>query len=283
MTLADITAATDDRALDRFEPERLARLRIVLVGAQHPGNIGAAARAMKVMGLADLVLVAPERYPDPEASARASGADDVLEAARVVDTLDEAIADCVLAIGASARRRSTSWPLVDARTAAHRAVRLAGEHRVALVFGRERSGLDNAELDRCQLHLQVPTNPDYRSLNLAAAVQVVAYELRMAAGDRPEAEPLHEPVHAADMEGLYGHFHDVLIAAGFLDPESPGVLMRRLRRLFNRAAPDRTELNILRGALRAMDPRRRPLRRAPKPHSADDAPAGLDPDAQDPK
>ena len=245
-----------------FDAARLERLRIVLVGAQHPGNIGAAARAMKVMGLHDLVLVAPERYPDPEASARASGADDVLEAARVYDTLDAAIGDCALAIGASARRRSTHWSMVDARTAAMRAIDVAQDQTVALVFGRERSGLENAELDLCQLHLQVPTNPDYRSLNLAAAVQVVAYELRMAAGDAPEAAPAHEPVSTADMEGLFGHWQDVLVASGFLDPEAPGVLMRRVRRLFNRAAPDRTELNILRGALRALDPRRRPLRGA---------------------
>lgn len=249
-----------------FDASRLARLRIVLVGAQHPGNIGAAARAMKVMGLHDLALVAPERYPDPEASARASGADDVLENAGRFDTLEQAIGDCALAIGASARRRSTHWPLVDARTAATRAIELAANQRVALVFGRERSGLANAELDLCQLHLQVPTNPDYRSLNLAAAVQVIAYELRMAAGDRAQAVPAHEPVSTADMEGLFGHWHEVLVASGFLDEQAPGVLMRRLRRLFNRAAPDRTELNILRGALRAVDPRRRRLR------GADDGP-----------
>ena len=178
-------AAPDETEV--FDESRLARLRIVLVGAQHPGNIGAAARAMKVMGLHDLALVAPERYPDPEAQARASGADDVLDAARVYGTLEEAIGDCTLAIGASARRRHMHWPLVDARSAAARAIELARDQNVALVFGRERSGLENAELDLCQLHLQVPTNPAYRSLNLAAAVQVVAYELRMAAGDTPEA------------------------------------------------------------------------------------------------
>jgi len=274
---------SDEQTPEQFDPARLSRLRVVLVGAQHPGNIGAAARAMKVMGLSDLALVTPERYPDPEAVARASGAEDVLERARVCDTLDEAIGDCVLAIGASARRRSTSWPLVDARTAARRAIALAGEHRVALVFGRERSGLENAELDRCQLHLQVPTNPDYRSLNLAAAVQVVAYELRMAAGDALEAQAPQEPVDVANMEGLYQHVHEVLVASGFLDPEAPGVLMRRVRRLLNRARPDRTELNILRGALRALDPRRRPLRGAINAGEADDSGSALDPDAQDPK
>ncbi|MBS64135.1 RNA methyltransferase [Salinisphaera sp.] len=260
-----------------FDESCLARLRIVLVGAQHPGNIGAAARAMKVMGLHDLALVAPERYPDPEALARASGADDVLEAARVYDTLEEAIGDCTLAIGASARRRHMHWPLVDARSAAARAIELAQDQNVALVFGRERSGLENAELDLCQLHLQVPTNPEYRSLNLAAAVQVVAYELRMAAGDAPEAEPAHEPVTTADMEGLFGHWQDVLGASGFLDTENPGHLMRRLRRLFNRAAPDRIEVNILRGALRSLDPRRRPLRGAPGNDNDREDDSALDP------
>lgn len=270
-----------------FDAARLSRLRVVLVGAQHPGNIGAAARAMKVMGLTDLALVAPERYPDPEAISRASGAEDVLEAARVCDTLEQAIGDCVLAIGASARRRSTSWPLVDARTAAGRAIELAGEHRVALVFGRERSGLENAELDLCQLHLQVPTNPDYRSLNLAAAVQVVAYEARMAAGDSPEPAPVHEPVDVASMEGLYGHVESVLSASGFLDPVAPGVLMRRIRRLLNRARPDRVELNILRGAMRSLDPRLPRLRRAPSVDTDTDHDTdpdkGLDTGAQDPK
>jgi len=253
----------------------LSRLRIVLVGAQHPGNIGAAARAMKVMGLSDLALVAPERYPDPEATARASGADDVLLAARVHDTLDGALSDCTLAIGTSARTRRTQWSLIDVREAALRAVEQLGQvdeaedanpRRVAIVFGRERSGLLNEELDRCQLYLQVPTNPDYSSLNLAAAVQVVAYELRVAAGHGIAAQAdAHEPVAAGDMEGLYGHLYDVLVASGFLDPDEPKLLMRRLRRLFNRAMPDRIEMNILRGALRSLDPRRLPNRQSDDP------------------
>lgn len=257
-------AQAEDEDDTTFDAAALARLRIVLVGAQHPGNIGAAARAMKVMGLDDLALVAPERYPHADATARASGADDVLAAARVFDTLGDAIGDCVLAIGASARSRRTHWPLVDARSAAREAVARSVQGPVALVFGRERSGLKNEELDRCQLHLQVPTNPAYRSLNLAAAVQVVCYELRMAAGDAVSAAPEHVPVAHADMEGLFAHWQSVLTAAGFMDPEHPGMLMRRLRRLFHRAAPDRTELNILRGALRALDAHRR--------NDSDDAP-----------
>lgn len=234
----------------------LSLLRVVLVAPQHPGNIGAAARAMKVMGLSDLALVTPQHFPSAEATARASGADDVLRSARVCKTLDEAIGDCALAIGTSARPRHTTWPLLDARAAAGEAIGHArSEQRVALVFGRERSGLTNDELDRCRIHLQVPTNPDYASLNLAAAVQVVSYELRMATGATVAAPQAQEPVTAGDMEGLYDHWAQVLEASGFLDPDEPKLLMRRLRRLFNRAEPDRTELNILRGALRSLDPR----------------------------
>lgn len=239
--------------------EALDRLRVVLVAPQHAGNIGAAARAMKVMGLSDLALVEPRDFASPHAAARASGAEDVLAAARVCPTLDEAVADCTLVMGASARSRRTAWPLLDVRAAASEAVAGAGERQcVALVFGRERSGLSNEELDRCQIHLRVPTNPDYASLNLAAAVQVVCYEMRMATGETVPRQRAREPVTAGDMEGLYGHWAEVLTASGFLDPGEPKRLMRRLRRLFNRAAPDRTELNILRGALRSLDPRRSP-------------------------
>jgi TrmH family RNA methyltransferase len=238
-----------------FAAAALARLRIVLVGPQHPGNIGAAARAMKVMGLSDLALVAPERYPHAQATARAGAASDVLAAARVVDRLDDALADCGFAIATSARVRRACWPVLDARAGAGAALAQSARSPVALVFGRERSGLSNAEADRCQLHLQVPANPEYPSLNLAAAVQVVCYELRMAAGARLPLRPGHEPVALADMEGLFGHWQEVLVAAGFIDP-CQSLLMRRLRRLFFRAAPNRSELNILRGALRALDPRR---------------------------
>lgn len=236
--------------------EALRQLRIVLVAPQHPGNIGAAARAMKVMGLTDLALVTPQEFPSPQAQARASGADDVLAAAGVCASLDEALADCTLAIGTSARTRHTELPLLDVRAAAERAVgRAAAGERVALVFGRERSGLTNDELDHCQLHLRIPTNADYASLNLAAAVQVACYELRAASGDTVATTPTTDVVTARDMEGLFDHWEQVLTASGFHDPDEPKLLMRRLRRLFNRAAPDRTELNILRGALRSLDPR----------------------------
>jgi len=243
--------------------EALERFRIVLVAPQHPGNIGATARAMKVMGLAHLALVTPAHFPSTQADARASGATEILQAAQVCSTLDEAVADCQLVIGTSARSRHLSWPLQDVRSAAAQAAAGARQRQqVALVFGRERSGLSNAELDRCTLHLRIATNPQYASLNLAAAVQVVCHELRSAVAVADAAGAVHataaqEMVTAADMEGLYGHWADVLTASGFLDPAEPKLLMRRLRRLMQRAAPDRTELNMLRGALRSLDPRRR--------------------------
>ncbi|MDT0634362.1 RNA methyltransferase [Spectribacter hydrogenoxidans] len=231
-------------------------VRIVLVAPQHPGNIGAAARAMKAMGLADLALVAPDRFPHAAATARAAGADDVLAGARVVDHLDAALTDCTLVIGTSARSRRLPWPVVDAREAAYRTMSNGGP--TAIVFGRERSGLTNEELDRCHVHLQIPCNPDFASLNLAAAVQLVCYELRMAAapgpGPSPEAPPL---ATAAELEGLYDHLEAVARAGDFLDPDEPRHMMRRFRRLLGRRQLEAAELRLLRGLLRALDPRRR--------------------------
>lgn len=233
-------------------------VRIVLVEPQHPGNIGAAARAMKAMGLSDLALVAPAVFPHADATARAAGADDLLANAAVHETLEAAVADCRLVLGTSARSRRLPWPLLDPRTAAERAVETAAAGPVAIVFGRERSGLTNAELDRCDAHLQIPCNPDFSSLNLAAAVQVASYELRLAAGAAvDEPDEYDPPATAAELEGFYRHLEEVMTAAGFLDPEQPKWLMRRLRRLFARAAPESAEINILRGLLKAVDPRRR--------------------------
>lgn len=235
----------------------LDRMRVVMVETSHPGNIGAAARAMKTMGLADLWLVAPRDYPSAEATARASGADDVLARARVVDTLSEALADCTLVFGASARLRSLRWPQADARESAEQAVAelaAAPQARVALVFGRERTGLSNEELDLCHRLLHIPSNPQYSSLNVAMAVQIVSYELRMAALDgrhRIGEELGEQPVEQAEMERLYAHFEEALIELDFLDPDNPKHLMRRLRRLFNRIRPTRNEVNILRGILSA--------------------------------
>lgn len=228
------------------------RTRFVLVRTSHPGNIGGAARAMKTMGLSRLHLVAPLKFPHAEATARASGADDLLEHARVFATLDEAIADCTLVIGASARQRTLPWPVADAREAA---LRVAGcGEETAIVFGPEQSGLDNRELDRCSLLLQIPTSPIYGSLNLAAAVQIVAYELRMASAQTPPAPAPETPLAtASELEYFYAHLQRVMEASDFLDPENPKHLMRRMRRLFNRAALDRNELNILRGLLAAWE------------------------------
>lgn len=223
-------------------------IRIVLVGTTHPGNIGAAARAMKTMGLERLYLVAPARFPDAEATARASGADDVLASAVVCGDLAAALSGCSLVFGASARRRTLAWPEVDARECARQASAHAGE--VALVFGREHSGLSNPELDHCHALVHIPANPEYSSLNLASAVQLVTYEVRMAAAAPEPAPQAGEALASSeDVERFYAHLEQTLVAIGFLDPANPRQLMRRLRRLFNRARLERTELNILRGIL----------------------------------
>ena len=234
-------------------------IRIVLVNPTHPGNIGAVARAMKNMGLDRLILVAPKEFPSADATARASGADDVLARARVVATLDEALADCALVIGASARARTITRATIDPRACAERVVSEARRHPVALLFGREHSGLSNAELDRCQYQLYIPTNPEFASLNIAAAVQIVAYELRLAAASAALAAVGREPeddvpmATAAEMERFYEHLERVLIGIDFLDADQPRQLMRRLRRLYNRIRLDGNEINILRGMLTAVE------------------------------
>jgi tRNA/rRNA methyltransferase/tRNA (cytidine32/uridine32-2'-O)-methyltransferase len=232
-------------------------LSIVLVGTSHPGNIGAAARAMKVMGLTRLQLVAPLHFPHEEATSRASGAADLLESASVHTTLDDALAGTEYVLGASARQRTIAWPSLPPRAAAEKLVREFRERPVAVVFGRERTGLENAELERCHGLVTIPAAPGYSSLNLAAAVQVIAYELRLAAlGDlAAEVDPGRDgpPATADEMEQLYGHLERVMLGTGFLDPDNPKHLMRRLRRLFHRAQPDQNELNILRGLLASVE------------------------------
>jgi TrmH family RNA methyltransferase len=231
-------------------------VRIVLVGTSHPGNIGAVARAMKNMGLERLVLVRPKQFPSPEAEARAAGADDILEGARVCDTLDDALAGCGFVAGASARLRSLPWPLMSAREAAAKLVAEAALGEVAVVFGSERVGLSNDELARCHALLHIPTAPGFSSLNLAMAVQVVVYEVLVAAGSAPALPADRErplaPVE--DMEHFYAHLERALVARRFLDPDNPKHLMRRIRRLFNRAEPDTNEINILRGIIGALAP-----------------------------
>lgn len=234
--------------------ERLARVRVVLINTTHPGNIGATARAMKVMGLSSLHLVTPKIYPHADATARASGADDVLQRARVHATLEEALEGCGLVLGTSARLRSLPMPLLDARRAANQALAESESHEVAVLFGRERYGLTNEEMQRCHFLVNIPANPDYSSLNIAQAVQIIAYELRVAAMGYAgiAVEPLDwQPVDAVQMERLFEHLEETLLDIRFLNPRQPKKLMARLRRLFNRARPDQNELNILRGILKA--------------------------------
>ena len=230
-------------------------IRIVLVGTTHPGNIGACARAIKNMGLTDLVLVNPRYFPHEEATARASGADDILAGARVVATLGAAIADCVYVAGASARSRAINWPSLEPRECASRLLDESVNGRVAVVFGPEKSGLSNTDLDHCDTLLTIPTNPDFSSLNLAMAVQIITYELCLAGRDaRPDGYEADAPLATSEeLEYFYAHLEQVLKDIRFLDPGNPRTLMRRLRRLFIRARPDKNEVNILRGILTAVD------------------------------
>lgn len=242
----------------------LSRVRVVLVETSHPGNIGSVARAMKTMGLSRLSLVRPLRFPCAEATALAAGADDLLHTAGVHQTLDDAIADCVWVVGASAREhRRIGWPTLAPRECAQQLLhRVNAGVDVALVFGREHSGLRNEELDRCHVLLRIPTAPDFHSLNLAAAVQVIAWAVRERAleGAQSGNEQTNlatgqqeVPASMHDMAGFYAHLERMLVAVGYLDPANPRLLLRRLRRLFNRAAPDRGEINILRGILLAAE------------------------------
>ncbi|MCB4794729.1 tRNA (cytosine(32)/uridine(32)-2'-O)-methyltransferase TrmJ [Pseudomonas sp. NP21570] len=239
----------------------LQNIRVVLVNTSHAGNIGGAARAMKNMGLSRLVLVDPEDFPSPDAVARASGATDILDSARVVATLEEALAGCSLVLGTSARDRRIPWPLLDPRECASVSVeQSAGGGEVALVFGREYAGLTNEELQRCQYHVHIPSDPQFSSLNLAAAVQVLTYEVRMAwlaAEGRPtKVEKLEttamldaQPVTVDELENYFGHLERTLVDIGFLDPTKPRHLMPRLRRLYGRSGISKLEMNILRGIL----------------------------------
>lgn len=230
----------------------LSAIRVVLSHTSHPGNIGATARAMKTMGLTGLALVNPKLFPHAEATARASGADDLLAAASVCTSLDAATHDCRLVVGASARTRSLPCPVIAPAECARRVYAESAQGAVAIVFGCEQSGLSNEELDRCQFLVQIPTSPEYGSLNLAAAVQIIAYEIRMAHEQgRDTGVPEHLPVSAGEMERFYAHLEETLVELGFLDPGNPRQLMRRLRRLFNRVRPDENEVNILRGILAA--------------------------------
>jgi len=233
-------------------------IRFVLVRPSHPGNIGATARAMKNMGLERLYLVAPERFPDAEAEARAADAGDVLAGAVVCESLETALRGCVLTVGTTARARRIDWPNMTPTECAQRLVATASTGPVALVFGQERTGLTNEELDRCQAAVSIPTSAAYPSLNLACAAQILAYEILRAQRAATPTTLINAGESGGrattdELEGLYDHFERVLVRIGFLDPENPRLLMRRLTRLFNRAELDQNELNILRGILTAVE------------------------------
>jgi tRNA (cytidine32/uridine32-2'-O)-methyltransferase len=232
----------------------LSHIKIVLVETSHPGNIGAVARAMKNMSMTNLCLVAPKVFPSAEATSRASGADDLLSRAQIYESLEAAIADCQLVIGASARSRTISWPEISPRECADLAATKNSNQKVAIIFGRENSGLKNHELDLCHFLLRIPCNTEYSSLNIAAAVQVVCYELFVASHTQPQViigdSDKKTKATAQQIESFYTHLAETLSDIGFMHPDKSNSIMRRLRRIYNRTQLDTKELDILRGILR---------------------------------
>ncbi len=229
-------------------------IRIVLVETSHPGNIGATARAMKTMQQENLYLVNPKIYPSAECTARATGADDVLQKAIVCQTLEEALKDCSMIFATTARDRSIQWPIHEPRECAKTILSASSNTNVAIVFGRERSGLSNEEVDLCNRVVQIPANKEYSSLNLASAVQIICYELQILSISDEDSSSTDEENFLAsheDMERFYEHLLTTMTDVGFYDPEQPKKLSRRLKCLFNRALLNQTELNILRGFLAA--------------------------------
>ena len=242
----------------------LNRICVVMVNTTHSGNIGAAARAMKNMGLSRLLLVDPIASIDEEAIQRSSRAEDILHNAEIHPTLESAIAGCGLVVGTSARSRSVPWPLMTPRQCGDRAAQAAAAgNDIALVFGRESRGLTNEELHLCNAHVHIPTDENFSSLNVAQAIQVMAYEMRLALTEVENAEGEQRwgvdwdyPMATHDqLNGMLQHMEQTLVEIGFLDPNTPKQLMTRVRRLFQRAAPDRMEINILRGMLAAIQRR----------------------------
>lgn len=235
----------------------LKKVRIVLVNTSDCRNIGSAARAMKTMGLSEITLVEPIEMPNGQAQALAAGATDVLANAKVVSTLEEAISDCGLVVGTSARSRTLPWPMLEPRGCGEKLIAEANDYPVALVFGRESSGLTNEELQLCHFHVQIPANPEYSSLNLAMAVQTLSYETRMAylAAENAKQEPSDEPEYPAveETERMFAHFEDALKATGFIVPSHPGLVMTKLRRFINRARPDIKEVKMWRGMLSSVE------------------------------
>ena len=232
----------------------LDNIRIVLSHTSHPGNIGAAARAMKTMGLRSLYLIAPKSFPDAEAEARAAHAANILQQAQVCTELHQALDQTVLAAAVTARPRELSYEVFDARQGARELLRYAHQQPVAVLFGRESSGLSTSEVHKCQIIIHIPANPHYPSLNLASAVQLIAYELRMALTEQTTAHvPISgSPANFNELESLYTHLEELMIHSGFLDPDKPKLLMPRVRRMFARARLEKEEVQMLRGLLTAL-------------------------------
>lgn len=238
----------------------LENVRIVLVETSHTGNMGSVARAMKTMGLTNLWLVNPLVKPDSQAIALAAGASDVIGEAKIVDTLDDALAGCSLVVGTSARSRTLPWPMLDPRECGIKSISEAHHAPVAIVFGRERVGLTNDELQKCHYHVAIQANPEYSSLNLAMAVQILAYEVRIAwlASQSSETPPVQSETEELyplvdDLERFYAHLERALSESGFIRPSHPGQVMNKIRRLFTRARPESQELNILRGMISSLE------------------------------
>ncbi len=233
--------------------QALDNLTVVLVGTTHPGNIGSVARAMKNMSLTRLHLVSPKCFPHGDATALASGADDILASAKCFDSLDEALANSQLIFATSARVRHLPWPMLTPKQAAAKIISTAGTQHVSLVFGREHAGLTNEELSKAHFHIHIPTNENFSSMNLAMAVAVMVYECYQAS-NKTEVDML--PTDLAphqDKENFYEHLATLLIQAGFLDPENPRHLMHRIRRIFAKACLEKDEVKILRGILSAFE------------------------------
>ncbi|EHU8077342.1 tRNA (cytosine(32)/uridine(32)-2'-O)-methyltransferase TrmJ [Vibrio cholerae] len=234
----------------------LERVKVVLVGTTHSGNIGSAARAMKVMGLSQMVLVDPQCQVDAQAIALAAGASEIALNAQIYPTLEAAVADCGLVVGTSARSRTLEWPMLEPRECGEKLISEANQHSVAMVFGRERTGLTNEELQLCHYHVCVPANSEYSSLNLAMAVQLLSYEVRiayLALQQSSQSSTLQEeyPRHQ-ELERFYAHLEQVIMQTEFISAQQPGQVMNKLRRMFTRARPEAQEINILRGILTSV-------------------------------
>jgi tRNA (cytidine32/uridine32-2'-O)-methyltransferase len=233
---------------------KLSKIDIAMVGTTHPGNIGAAARAMKTMAIANLSLVSPKCEVDEVAEARASGAESVLAARKQFDSVADAVADCQLVVGATGRRRSLVWPEITPAELAERVAQFDDDARVAVIFGPEHSGLTNDDVKYCHYILRIPTNPDFSSLNLAAAIQIVTYELHRVLSEVESDAPPGEPAAShGEIQRLLDHFEETLIRHEYIDPRNPGLLMHRMSRLCLRAEMSRDEVNIMRGVLKLLD------------------------------